>query len=59
MAFETAQGRGPMISQSRDPDGRAFPETLSEVQAFAKERMLFGARLEELRNWPPRPYDAL
>jgi len=37
----------------------AFPETLSEVQAFAKETIVSGAPLDELRDWLRRLYDAL
>jgi dethiobiotin synthetase len=50
---------GLVISQSHDPQAPEFLETLCEVRAFAGGRMVLGAPLNDLTDWPQRLRDAL
>jgi dethiobiotin synthetase len=50
---------GVVISQSRDPEAPDFLDTLCEVRAFAGGRMVLGAPLNDLSDWPLRLHDLL
>jgi dethiobiotin synthetase len=50
---------GLVISQSRCPGSPEFVETVSEVRDLAGGRMVLGAPLNDVTDWPQRLLDAL